>query len=215
MIPENKSPSVKEILFMPIGCMLQMPIIPLFLILGTVVFVSFFAYNTLNYDPLHIWSRQFPDLVVTENTERMNDSNGNYWEITYEREALSTYSGLVRHASPDNENLVPMMTHDILVTTEDYANPEIVNVQVVNHHFSWQSQVTAYPRGTIDLIHAVPANKEIFDLLRQIKKGDQVTIIGKEIYKIDAFNSDGILKGFWSDSGCKTLFITDIQLNNP
>lgn len=200
---------------MPIGCMMQMPIIPLLLILGSIFFASFFAYNTLNFDPLNIWSRQYPELIISANQEKMNSENGDYWEITYEKTSLSTYSGLVRHANPNNEKLVPMMTHDILITTGDYADPQIVNVQVVNHHFSWQSQITAYPKGKINLIHAVPANKELFDLLRQMKKGDNVTIIGREIYKIDSFEPDGDLQGFWSDSGCNTLLITDIEFNEP
>ncbi len=188
MNEEQKPPTVKDILFMPIGCMLQMPIIPLFVILGTVAFASFFAYNTLNFDPLHLWSRQFPGTITSDNQEKIVDDEGNYWKISYEGVPVSTYSGLVRHASPDNESLVPMLTHDILVTTGEFADHEMVNVQVVNHHFSWQSQITAFPSGKINLIHAVPATEELYDLLRQMKKGDTVTIIGKEIYRIDSYS---------------------------
>ena len=47
----------------------------------------------------------------------------------------------------------------------------------------------------------------------QIKEGDHVIIIGREILKIDGYARNGNYLGYWQDSGCNTTLITEVYIN--
>jgi hypothetical protein len=212
MDPQPRKYTLKEILFLPIGCVLQAPVVPVLIILGTLIFGSFLAYKTWNFDPVHLWTRSYPDYGLTKDLGKMSDSNGNTWSISYEGIPSSTFGGIVRHISPDEEPLVPMLTYDILVASGDYALPDRVRTTVVNHMFAWHVNGNFDPQGRINLLHTVARDREIFQELRNIQNGDSVRISGVEIYKIDAFDPAGKYLGYWMDRGCNTILVTGVEV---
>ncbi len=214
MDSQPKKYSLREILFLPVGCALQAPFIPVLIILGTIIFASFLAYKTWNFDPFHLWTRNYPDYSLSEDLSLMRDQRGNTWKISYEGNPESTFTGIVRHISPDEEPLVPMLTYDILVTTGDFADPARVRTTTVNHMFTWQGLGAFEPQGKINLLHTVASDKKVFNRLRDIQNGDTVQISGIEIYKIDAFDPKGTSLGYWMDQGCNTILVTEVEIQD-
>ena len=128
-----------------------------------------------------------------------------------EKPNYTTFSGLVRHASVIREGNFALLTHDILITTGDFANPKIVRTDVYDHHFTWVSSVSDHPQGTINLLHTVPLNDAIYQQLIKVSSGQRVTIRGAEVLRIEAYKPDGTLISYWQDSSCNTLVVTSVD----
>ena len=107
---------------------------------------------------------------------------------------------------------IPILTHDVMVTSGEYADPDVVTTSVTNHRFTWRSSSTAEPRGAINLLHTVPANEEVYGQLRQIQSWDEVVITGREILRIDALDADGGYLGDWRDAGCNALLVQSVTM---
>ncbi len=88
-----------------------------------------------------------------------------------------------------------------------------MSTNVSNHRYRWAAEGTASPQGTIDLLHTVPANNEVCRQLDEIESGDNVTIIGQEILRINVFGLDENSKGDWRDQGCNTLLVHSVALS--
>jgi ribosomal protein L14E/L6E/L27E len=56
-----------------------------------------------------------------------------------------------------------------LVTSGEFADPSVVGVSAVDHHFTRFSSATSHPEGRINLPHTVPANEEIYQQLLAIR----------------------------------------------
>lgn len=191
---------------LPSGCGLFM----IFLLL----LVGIFLYFRLNTSFFGLVGTDFNDLAISDSYQRIS-SDEIYWEVQFEGTGKSKYIGTVRYAAPIRIKEFPILTQDILVTTGDFANPDIVKTNVVDHKFFWKSPNTSSPSGTINLIHAVPANQEIYQILLEFQKGDTVKIIGREIFNIKAYQSDGTFLGTWQDMGCNSLLIESASLLKP
>lgn len=139
--------------------------------------------------------------------------NGRAYDVSYETSSKRDFIGLVRHTSPIRESSFAILTFDILVTRGDFANPDLVQTGVSNHHFTWRSTSDSYPQGTINLLHTVPINESVNQALRSIKNGDTVIITGYDIYQIQGFDKKGKYIGFWQDTGCNTTLVTDVIIN--
>jgi hypothetical protein len=69
-----------------------------------------------------------------------------------EDRGTSEFSGIVRHVSPFRMGRLRILTHDILVTSGDYADPDVVSTSVFSHLFTWRSSSTAHPSGRINYL---------------------------------------------------------------
>ena len=154
----------------------------------------------------------FDDLVISSDYKHIAMPDGHTWEVTYELPIDSTFSGVVRHTSLWYDPSAPFMSHDILITNGDFSSPEFVDVSVMGHKFFYHWNDTP-PSGTINLLHIFPATAEIFDQLKQIKKWNNVSIRGREILKIDKYDSDGQYLGYMMDAGCNTILVTSVAIN--
>ena len=134
------------------------------------------------------------------------------WTIQYEKKTSSQFRGTVRHTSPIRLNEIPLLTHDILVTSGDYANPELVITNVANHRFRWQALTDERPTGKINLLHTVPKDESIYQQLLSIKSNDTVIITGWEILRIDALDSTEKPVLWWQDDGCNTLLVDGVEV---
>jgi hypothetical protein len=80
------------------------------------------------------------DLSFADGFQTITDADGKRWDVQFEYTTNSTFTGVVRHTSRWREADVPFMSHDILVTTGEFADPDLVRTSVSNHHFLWRSK---------------------------------------------------------------------------
>lgn len=151
------------------------------------------------------------DATITKDYSHISTADGRTWDVTFEYSKNSTFSGVVRHTSQWHDSALPFVTHDILVTTEDFAVPEIVSTSVFDHKFFYHYNDTP-PKGTINLLHIFPSSEEIFEELQLIEEWNQVTIIGREILKIDMFDASGKNLGYFIDLGCNSILVTSVSI---
>lgn len=142
------------------------------------------------------------------------ESSSHFWQITYQYPYESTFTGTIRHTAVINSLPFPMLSHDILVTTGDFADRTVVSTSVTNHHFRWASLTSEKPEGTINLLHIVPATAEIEIILNRLRKWDQVSITGVEIDRISKM-VDQSEATYWTDAGCNTILVTAVSIISP
>jgi len=188
---------------LPLSC----GFIALFAVIVAVAFI-YFRVNTSLYGLI---GNDFDDLIVSNSYETIS-SGEMYWEVQFEGIGESKFIGTVRHISPIRIEEFRILTHDILVTTADFSNPDIVDTSVIDHKFFWKSTQASSPNGSINLIHAFPANKDIYQELLKIQNWDTVKITGREIYTVKAYQSDETFLGNWQDAGCNTLLIESVSI---
>jgi hypothetical protein len=189
-----------DLLFAPLGCLLQIPMAYLIGILLAFTVIGAVLYYTANSDFLGLATLDFEGLTISNAYERI-EARDRYWTITFEKKAESRFAGLVRHVLPIRSARVPFLTHDILVTVGDYADPDVVRTSVFNHRFHWRSATTAHPQGTINLLHTVPADERIYRQLLDIQRWAQVMITGREIDQIKMYDQADTYRGDWHDTG--------------
>jgi len=182
-----------------------------FIVLFALIISVAFFYFRINTSLFGLIGNDFDDLVISNSYEKIS-STDMYWDVQFEGIGESKFIGTVRHVSPIRISEFRILTHDILVTTVDFANPDIVDTTVVDHKFFWKSATVSSPNGSINLIHAIPANKAIYQELLKIQNGDIVKITGREIYTVKAYQADESFLGTWIDTGCNTLLIESVSL---
>jgi hypothetical protein len=163
---------------------------------------SFSRAEIVNYD----------EIIATDGFHHIQLINGQSWDLSYEAKRERNFAGVVRHTSKINESEFSILSHDILVTSEDYANPDLVFTSVKNHHFTWSAQNLVEPKGNINLLHTFPLNEEIKQQLDAIENGDTVVITGWDIYRITGYDSNGQTIGYWQDSGCNTTLVIAVEI---
>ena len=217
MNPASKRPSFFVQLFsLPLGCLFSLSPWVLLVVLAVGAVGGFVVYEEVNIDPFGAWSPDFSALQFNPARTTVTTASGARWTITYEKTVDSVFSGLVRHISPIRMADFPFLTHDVLVTSGDFANSKLVSTSVFNHHFTWTSSLTGQPQGSINLLHIVPANKAIYQQLLALSSGQQATIRGVEILRIDAYKPDGSLYLFWQDDGCNSILVSSVEVRkNP
>jgi hypothetical protein len=159
------------------------------------------------------WFSDFSTLQVSDGFHKVSIPGGNRWDVAYEADHEVVFQGLVLHNSPIREKGFEILTQDMLVTTGDFSDPNLVYTKVTDHHFVYRSLAKPEISGTINLLHTVPMNEEIDQLLQEVKSGDEVIIKGWEILNLKSWNSEGTFIGTWQDAGCNTTLITQVVIN--
>ena len=183
----------------------------LLLVVLTLILAGGIVYFRANTSFLGLVGLDFDTLTISDAYDRIA-ADDLYWRITFESGRTSTFSGIVRHVSPFRSSRLRILTHDVLVTSGDYANPNVVSASVFNHHFRWRSSSTAHPSGRINLLHTIPANEEIYQRLLNIRSWDEVVITGREVLVIRAYDQHGNYLGDWRDTGCNTLLVKSVSI---
>jgi hypothetical protein len=203
--------SITDLLLAPVGCLLQASGTYVIVALLAMAVAGGFLYYNVNTDFLGLAGPDFDSLVFSSSQDQIQ-ADDVCWKITFEKGTDSQFSGLVRHVSPIRDERIRILTHDILVTSGEYADPAIVRTSVANHRFYWRSATTARPQGSINLLHTLPANEEVYQQLLQIRSGDEVTITGREILIVQAYDQAGNYLGEWHDTGCNTLMVNSVNI---
>ncbi len=185
-----------------------------FIVLFVIIVAGAFFYFRVNTSLFGLVGTDFDQLVISNSYELIS-AEDMYWEVQFEGIGESKYIGTVRHAAPIRINEFRILTHNILVTTADFANPDIVSTSVIDNKFVWKSTKTDSPTGSINLIHAIPSTKAIYQELLKIQPWDIVKITGREIYTVKAFQTDENFLGTWLDTGCNTLLVESVSILKP
>lgn len=181
-----------------------------FIVIFVVIVAAAFLYFRVNTSFFGLAGADFDNLVISNSYEEIS-AEDMYWEVQFEGIGESKFIGTVRHVAPIRIKEFRILTHDILVTTADFANPDLVTTNVIDHKFFWKPESNS-PTGSINLIHAIPANKAIYQELLKIENWDIVKITGREIYTVKAYQSDGNFLGTWQDAGCNTLLVESVSI---
>jgi hypothetical protein len=203
--------TLADLFYAPFGCLLEFPLIPLGMLL-IMALLGAYLYFWVNIDLFGLGRPDYKNLQFNNTYTHVQADDGLNWAISYESPTESNYTGLVRFVSPIRESTVPFLTHDILMTTGDFASSDLVSTSVFDHHFSWSSSKLKAPAGTINLIHAVPMNESIYQQLLGIKSGQKAVIHGREILRIEGYQKTGEYLGKWEDTGCNSLLVTFVQI---
>ena len=185
-----------------------------FIVLFIIIITAAFIYFRVNTSFFGLVGTDFDQLVISNSYELIS-AEDMYWEVQFEGIGESKFIGTVRHAAPIRINEFRILTHNILVTTADFANPDIVDTSVIDNKFFWKSPGTDSPTGSINLIHAIPSTKAIYQELLKIQPWDIVKITGREIYTVKAYQSDDNFLGTWIDTGCNTLLVDSVSILRP
>ena len=175
------------------------------------IVLGVFIYTRVNTSFFGLTGADLDNLNISNSYEQIS-SDEFYWEVQFELSGKSTYLGTVRHAAPIRIREFAILTHDILVTSGDFADPGVVSTNVIDHKFFWKAPNSSSPSGAINLIHAVPATKEIYQQMLDIRKWDTVQITGREILNVKAYRIDGEYLGAWMDTGCNTLLVESVTI---
>lgn len=205
-VAEPVEPEGREVNWLFLVVQWGFPILVVAVVAATLVYyrrdiLGFFGLAPLDFGTLTI-SESYDHFAIDDLS----------WRITFEQRRPSEFSGMVRHVSGMRLRQIPILTHDVLVTSGEYADPDVVTTSVSNHRFTWRSSSTAEPRGVINLLHTVPANEEVYGRLRGIQPWDEVVIAGREILRIDALDADGGYLGDWQDAGCNALLVQSVTI---
>jgi hypothetical protein len=211
--PSPRKLTLFDILFLPVGCLMEASPLVLVITLGIGILLGSYLYFNVNMDFFGLGRPDFKTLQFDEDYTHASSPDGSNWVILYEKPEGSIFTGVVRSISPIRLSMVPFLTHDILVTSGDYSDPDLVSTSVHNHHYTWYSSRSSPPVGTINLIHAVPLNEDIYHQLLQLRTWQQVTLRGREILRIEAFNPSAEYLGEWHDTGCNSMLVTSVEFN--
>lgn len=214
-VEDPESDLASDWLLAPIAAVLEIPgrvwIVAALLFVGVTGLLGWELARS-NSDLGGLARPEFTDLALTDNYKRLTQvSSGQSWSIAYEPRPRTTFVGIVRHVEHWRDAALPFVTHDVLVTTGDYADSRQVNTNVFDHHFTWWAD--AQPTGTINLLHILPLDEAIYDELLDLASWQEVRIAGPEILRIDYLNADGHATGaYWQDAGCNTILVTDVEI---
>ena len=154
----------------------------------------------------------FAGLTFSTDFTHITAPDGRAWGVSFEYPNGATFRGVIRHVSRWHESSLPFMTHDILITTGDFASKGTVNVFVVNHKFIYH-YAEGSPSGSINLLHIFPASEEIYKQLLQVKDWNEVSISGREIDTIDMLDAEGANRGYFKDHGCNSILVTSVTVH--
>jgi hypothetical protein len=181
---------------------------PIIALIGIISVVIVFTIIRQQIPPAPL--PDFDKMTVTDGFHHILVPSGQTFNLSYEQKHDRVFEGLVRHTNIDYEVNFPILSHDILVTSGDYANSALVSTSVEDHHFTWIPITDAPLQGTINLLHTVPMNEAVEKKLAALQEGEIVKVTGWDIYKIEGYDAKGNYIGYWTDEGCNTILVTDV-----
>ncbi|MFP3855370.1 MAG: hypothetical protein ACLFWD_13870 [Anaerolineales bacterium] len=212
-MPARKPNIFLQILLSPILLIARIPPHLGLLAVLLMVAVGFGIIGQVNSDFLGLLSPSLTKFVFSSGNENVTAPDNRSWTIHYESDQDSTFTGVVRHVSHWRDESLPFATHDILVTTGEFASRERVSVAVVMHTFSYTYDHSPRPTGRINLLHIIPGSPEIYRQLLQVRDWNKVTISGREILRIESFSPEGEYLGAWQDRGCNSILVTSVTIH--
>ncbi len=206
---KQKERGVLDFLFLPFYLVMQSPVTILILM----VFCAFFGmilYYRTNTDFFGLVPSPVAQMQYSRTLDYIEDTDGTHWRITWERDTKTIFNGVVRQVVPNHNDLMKPLTHDVMIAWGDYADDDIVQASIINHFMIWKA-TTNQLSGEIHLIHAIPANDDIYRLLMKVNSGDEVIITGREVLRLDQYTPEGTRTNNFVDDGCNTMVVTNVE----
>jgi hypothetical protein len=122
-----------------------------------------------------------------------------------------TFAGTIQWTGQAAQSAVPLITHEVVVTTGEYSDPKVVQIQPLeDHHTTWKYVANRMAVGTIHIVHCIPSTPEIYDALGALKVGQAVAIEG-ELLQGPLKGTDG---SFWQTGkeSHPTVFVRAVRL---
>lgn len=213
---ENHEPGLlSRILLTPILLLTRIPPAALLIGLLLIGIIGFGAYYSLNSDFFGLATPPLEEMVFSKGYQHVSAPDQREWSITYEFDHDTTFTGIVRHVSHWREQEIPFATHDILVTTDEFASQARVHVSVLFHTFTYRYFEDPAPSGTVNLLHIIPATPAIYRQLLEVREWNSVSIHGREILRIERFDPQGKPLGYWQDAGCNSILVDSVTILDP
>ncbi|MBF0587662.1 MAG: hypothetical protein HQL53_00890 [Magnetococcales bacterium] len=170
----------------------------------TLTILSLGAVVALYFSYLHIPVPGPPDFV-------------DYRDATYRSGwgKMVSHTGRVRRidvAEPHPH--IPLVSHHLVLTTEDFNNPDIVKVRRMRdgvYAFLWRRQRP--PKGSLAVLHLIPENaKTLRDKIFKIQKGETITIAGQREVdgKIEAAGAEPL---HFNQEGHELILVKDVKFS--
>ena len=121
------------------------------------------------------------DSIAREMRVDIEQGEIEYKGITYAAEwgEQKIQVGDIRYIGRAYDKYAPYITNDAIVTTGEFSDPSIVKVSPIrNGNMSWRSQ--KQPKGSLIVLHFIPANLIVCKDLKRIKEGQRAEFIGRE-----------------------------------
>jgi hypothetical protein len=203
---------ILELLLLPVTIMLRLPPTVALITGALLILLVSGVYYSFNSDFWGLASAPLQDLSFSQGNQTVYDRQDRKWTIQYEYNQETTFNGVVRHVSHWREEDIPFATHDVLVTTGEFASQERVHVSVMMHTFTYRYSGDPRPEGKINLLHIVPASEEVYRKLLDVREWNQVSIRGREILRIERFDPQGNYLGAWQDAGCNSILVSSVEI---
>lgn len=119
------------------------------------------------------------------------------------------HAGDVRYTGRAYWKYAPFFTHDIILTTGEFSDPEIVEIAPVKDgNTRWRANKR--PEGSFLVLHLIPANPEVLAGLDAIREGEPVKLLGQEEKDSRITGSDGSVTRLTHDNH-RFLLVTGIE----
>lgn len=90
----------------------------------------------------------------------------------------SKINGYLRQKDRHYDKNMPIVTYDLILTSGDYNDPELVKIRNKGGgNYYWSAQKK--PEGTLIVYHTVPSSLEAQNKLDYIDQGTTITLVGK------------------------------------
>jgi len=171
-----------------------------YLLVACALLVTYLVFKNPSVDTI------VADLSIASEQGRI-ELNGVTYEAQWGNEI--TLSGDLRYFGRAYSEYAAYITHDAVLTTGEFSNPEIVTIKPMRKgNTSWRAP--RQPSGTFLALHFIPLNATVLDKLKQLKEGDRVEFVGREETDSSVTGSDGsIFKLLHTNH--KLLLVSDIK----
>ena len=125
-----------------------------------------------------------------------------YGDVSYEADwsyDQSIYSGDIRFVHRADLPGLPIVTHEVIITTGEYSDPEFVSITPIKNGTMRWSAPSRPETGSLDVLHFIPINKSVLQSLDEIEEGDVITVYGYTEEDRIIRGSDGSMGGLRHD----------------
>lgn len=137
--------------------------------------------------------------------------------ITYDQDVYhadwsdpTSFSGDLRYIGRAYNKYIPVITHDAIVTTGEFSDPDIVTIGPVRDgNTYWRAH--KQPEGTFVMLHLIPSSVAIHDQLEELSEGDAVLLVGKVEEDGTVLRPDGSFVVKLMHDNHKFLLVTEVK----
>ena len=139
------------------------------LVLIALIITGLYLYLTWQPSTLEIANEmEFGEVITYQGKNYESD-----WAVDSEK-----IEGHLRRKDRHYDENVPIVTYDLIITTEEYSDPDVVKIRHKGGgNYYWSS--SKQPKGTLVVYHTVPSTPEAQNKLDEIEQDATVTLIGK------------------------------------